>query len=229
MDILTKLLPENLYHSYIVEGNPDETPLSLRSFFEVRGDIEVQSSDVLYQIYDSLSMDDVSKIKEWHSTRGITNGKKICIIGLKFINREAEQALLKIIEEPQVGTHFFFVIPNSAVLSSTILSRVHVIKINGDENDVDSKKFFSFKPVERIEMIAEIIKEYKDSEGSGMLRFKAIEIINGLEKILHEKFKLNKSDKNLQFILEELAIMRAYLQTPGASVKMILEHIALVL
>ena len=78
-------------------------------------------------------------------------------------------------------------------------------------------------------MIAEIIKEHKDNDGSGMLRFKAIELINGLEKILHEKFKLNKNDKNLHFILKELATMREYLQTPGASVKMILEHIALVL
>ena len=51
----------------------------------------------------------------------------------------------------------------------------------------------------------------------------------GLEKILHEKFRLNKSDKNLQFVLGELGAMREYLQTPGASVKMILEHIALVL
>ena len=177
MDTLSKLLPEDLYHSYIVEGNPDELPQVLRGFFEVRGDIKVNSPDVLYQIY----------------------------------------------------THFFFVIPNSSVLSGTVLSRVHVIKVNGNENIIDSKKFLSLKPADRIEMIAEIIKEHKDNDGSGMLRFKAIELINGLEKILHEKFKLNKNDKNLHFILKELATMREYLQTPGASVKMILEHIALVL
>lgn len=229
MDTLSKLLPEDLYHSYIVEGNPDELPQVLRGFFEVRGDIKVNSPDVLYQIYDSFSTDDVPKIKEWHNTKGITDEKKICIIGLKFINREAEQALLKIIEEPQIGTHFFFVIPNSSVLSGTVLSRVHVIKVNGNENIIDSKKFLSLKPADRIEMIAEIIKEHKDNDGSGMLRFKAIELINGLEKILHEKFKLNKNDKNLHFILKELATTREYLQTPGASVKMILEHIALVL
>lgn len=229
METLSRLLPDNLYHSYIIEGNPDETPRMLRDFFEVRGDIEVNSQDLLYEVYDSLSIDDVIKIKEWHSTRPVAGGKKISIIGLKFMNREAEQALLKIVEEPQAGTHFFFIVPSSSVISETLLSRVHVVKVSANSIGQKGQNFLSLKPAQRIDMISEFIEDNKENNGSGFMRFGAIELINELEKILHEKLKSDKNNKDTQLSLKELALMRKFLQTPGASVKMILEHIALVI
>jgi len=230
MNNFDNLFPENLYHSYVIEGDLMSTAEDLLCFLEIRGEIEKQSPDVLCQFYESFNIDDGSRIKEWHSKLGITNSKKVCIIGAKFINREAEQALLKIIEEPAENTHFFIIIPDVSLLLDTILSRVHFIKnINNDKENIIAEKFIKLSPTARIEKINEIIKEFKDSESSGSLRFKAIDLINGIEKIIYKEWKKDINDENKKFILGELKNCRNFLSSPGASVKMILEHIALVL
>jgi len=232
MNSLHTLFPENLYHSYIVESNPETTVQVLLDYLIERGEIDKASPDVLCQSYDAFSMDDCALIKEWHNKMGVTGGKRICILGTKFINREAERALLKMIEEPAINTHFFIIVPNASVLLDTILSRAHVVKISNSESDnmnKEAKKFVSQTPADRIEYIAEIIKKNKDNDNSGGLRSDAIELINGIEQIMHKRMVDDKNNKDIEFILTELQNCRQFLGTGGASVKMILEHIALVI
>jgi len=228
----TELFPKDLYHSYVIEGEPEITGADLLKFLEVRGTIEKQSPDVLFQTYESFTIDDSGEIKDWHSQSGISKSKKVCIIATKFINREAEQALLKIIEEPADNTHMFIVVPDSSALLGTILSRVQVIKTN-EKGNKDIKKeatnFILASPKQRIDKVALIVKENKSEENSGQLRFYAISFVNELESIFYQKFKKNIKDSKIKFILEEIQKARGYLSTPGASVKMILEHLALVI
>jgi len=232
MSVFEKLLPLNLYHSYIVEGEPNTTAKELLNFLEVRGDIEKNNADILFQVYESFTINDSREIKDWHSKLGITNGKRICVIATKFINREAEQTLLKIIEEPAFNTHFFIIIPDSSVLLPTIISRTQIIKIE-QQGDKDIKKealsFIGLKTKERVDMVALIIKNNKDEENSGQLRYYATSFINEVESIFYQKWKIDRNNKEIQFILEELKKCRGYLSTQGASVKMILEHLALVI
>lgn len=226
------LLPENLYHSYIVEADPEIIAPILLEYLRERGDIDDTNLDVLYQLYDSFTFNDCSLIKEWHSKLGVTSKFRVCIIGTKFINSEAERALLKILEEPATKTHFFIVIPNAQVLLDTILSRAHVVRVLNSQNTnqiKNAKEFLLLNTNERIEYISQIIKKNKDNENSGGLRSDAIELINGIESIIHSKFLKDKTNKDTKFMLEELEKCRQYLGTPGASVKMILEHIALVI
>jgi len=232
MDIFEKLFPKNLYHSYVIEGEPSRTATELLKFLEVRGEIERQSPDVLCQIYESFMMDDSGEIKDWHSRCGISKSKKVCIIATKFINREAEQTLLKIIEEPAINTHFFIIVPDASLLAETILSRVHLIKIK-QSSDIDIQKdalrFISSSPKDRINKVALIIKEKKDEENSGQLRYYATSFVNEIESIIYQKFKKDRNNEKIKFALGELQKSREYLSTPGASVKMILEHLALVI
>ena len=232
MTNLKDLFPKDLYHSYIVEGDPDITVLSLRDILEERGDIDKNSSDVLCQVYDSFTIDDSKIIKEWHSEKRTINKKRICIIGTKFINHDAERTLLKLLEEPQVNTHFFIIVPNSLMLLDTIVSRTHVVKINPTINlgfKKSAEEFFKSTPKSRIELVSEMIEEHKDNDGSGGLRFSATRLINDLEGIIYSQFRLDKNNPDIKFKLNELNKARDYLSLPGASVKMILEHVSLVL
>jgi hypothetical protein len=228
----TELFPKDLYHSYVIEGEPETTGVDLLKFLEVHGTIEKQSPDVLFQVYESFTIADSGEIIDWHSRSGIGKSKKVCIIATKFINREAEQALLKIIEEPADNTHMFIIVPDASALLGTILSRVQVIKTN-DKGNKDIKKeatdFILSSPKQRIDKVAGIVKENKSEENSGQLRFYATSFVNELENIFYQKFKKNIKDSKIKFILEEIQKARGYLSTPGASVKMILEHLALVI
>lgn len=228
----TNLFPKKLYHSYVIEGDPATLPFSLVKFLESKNYIEKQNPDTFLQIYDSFTIEDSKKIKEWHSEKGVSSGKHVCIIGTKFINHDAERTLLKIIEEPSEDSHFFIIVPNSQVLLDTIISRVHIIKTNEGEDELDqkaAKDFLNNQKAKRIDMVAKIIDTHEDDIGSGGIRYSAIKFINGLESIIYEKWKSDKNNKELLFSLEELSKAREYLSLPGSSVKMILEHIALVI
>ncbi len=231
MNDLNLLFPRDLYHSYIVEGDPENTPILLREYLESRKDIGENNPDIFYQNYDSFTINNVSDIKDWHNKLGLTNKKRICIISTKFINREAEQALLKLIEEPQSNTHFFIIVPNSSLLADTILSRTHLVKILNSNIAFEklAKDFINASVDSRLKMVAEIIEDNKNNENSGGLRHQTIELMNEIEKYYFNLFKNDRNNTNTQFILNEIQKNRTYLSTPGASVKMILEHIALVL
>lgn len=232
MNIFNKLLPVDLYHTYIVEGDPSQMGPLLLEYLYKNKHIEKGGSDLLYQTYDSFTVNDSAQVKEWHSNKGVTDGKRVCVIATKFINHEAEKSLLKMLEEPATNTHFFIIIPNASVLLDTIRSRAHVVTAENDENiakNSNAKSFLASSPKDRIEYVAEVIKKNKENEGSGGLRSEAIELIDGIERIIYQKLKTEKNKKQIQFVLGELSSAREYLGTPGASVKMILEHIALVI
>ncbi|MEI6660010.1 MAG: hypothetical protein WCK91_01140 [bacterium] len=227
MNIFEKLLPDNLYHTYVVHGDILTLPDELLAFLKDKKYIEESSPDVFVGRYESFGAGDMGQIKDWHNQKGL-GGKRICIISTKFINREAEQSLLKMLEEPGENAHFFLMIPSSVVLLDTILSRSHVIYTGQVADDIESIKFMKMSAKDRIEYIGTLIKDHEDDDNSGGLRHSAINIINGVEASLHKGLQKNYKDKNLQFTLEELQNARSYLSTPGASVKMILEHIAVV-
>jgi hypothetical protein len=230
---LNSFFPENLYHSYVIEGEIAALVPSVRTLLEQRGDISLQSPDIFSNTYDAFTIADSSIIKEWHNSRALTSDKKICIIGAQFINHEAQQSLLKILEEPQENTHFFLVVPTGTNLLDTIRSRTHTIKIGIDSLPVVSggysKKFMTVPLQKRLDLIAQIIEQHKDTEGSGSLRYEATQLVNDIEKEIHEKFHKDPAGVQMQFILDELKNAREYLSVPGCSVKMILEHIALVI
>ena len=224
------LFPEVLYHSYIVEGEPISTSLSLCEFLKNKEGNEIE---ILCQNYDSFAISDSELIKEWHSQKSIDGNKRICVIGAKFINHDAERTLLKMIEEPAMNTHFFIIVPNSLLILDTIRSRTHTIKPQGeiiDKTLIEKEVtiFLKSSLKDKFDIIAKIIKSH-EYDASGILRYHSIEFLNQIEKIIYEKWKKDKNDENLISILKEIGEKRAFLNSPGAGVKMILEHIAIML
>jgi len=230
INIFENLFPKDLHHSYVIEGNPNDTIKELIEFLENNNYISKKSPDIFFQIYEAFNINNTIDIKNWHNQHSISDEKKICILGVNIINREAEQSLLKIIEEPKKNTHFFIILPNINQLAETMISRVHLIKINKlkeNEKDIIVHDFINASKKERLEMISLIIKDNKDSENSAKLRIYAISFIENIEKYFYNKFQFDRKNIQISQILSEIQKIRSYLKSPGASVKMILEHLAL--
>ncbi len=139
------------------------------------------------------------------------------IIATEFVTEEAQQALLKIIEEPPLSTAFIFVIPNGYRFLPTLESRFErsVIAHEG----VLSSAFASFKEAsvkDRLEQIESAVKR-KDHAWYQ-------EIKNGLTHYLKES-----SHTLARGTLSELEYVVRLLLTRGASNKFLLEHLALTL
>ena len=222
------LFPEHLYQSYVIYGDPVKTPDTLLEFLKNKNYITPTSQDVFCRWYESLTVADCKDIKDWHSRKGLDDSSRMCIVSTKFINREAEQSLLKMLEEPGLRTHFFIIVPSSLILLDTIVSRVHVVHAEPTFDESEAINFMKLSKKDRIDHIARMIKGHESDETSGGLRHSAIGMINSIERVLHADLQKKYTDMNMQFVLTELAHARRYLSKSGASVKMILEHIALV-
>ena len=184
----------------------------------------------LKESYESFTIDHVRTLSEHHNQKSTNNSKKIFIIEAKAINHEAYNALLKMFEEPTDNTHFFFLIPRIDILPDTLKSRAHLIyedRTNSINNLEQVKLFINANKNNRIEQISNLVSKYKSSETSSPLRDEARALLDGCEYLLHKDIK--KGDKRSMWKFDEILKAKKYLSTSGASVKMILEHIALVL
>jgi hypothetical protein len=133
-------------------------------------------------------------------------------------------------EEPTADTHFFFLIPRVDTLPETLKSRAHLIYEDHTQNVLGIDKaeaFLSQDPRGRIESIGAIIAKHKSAETSAPLRDEARMLLDACEYVIRKQEK--EINENLHFQLGELLKAKKYLSTPGASVKMILEHIACVI
>jgi len=156
------------------------------------------------------------------------------LISADFITEEAQNALLKVFEEPTAGTHFFVVSPQD-ILLSTLRSRVQTIYFNGLHSKTRSS-VLGLGLKERLEKVKEIAEAIKDSNSSShdsddprTTKQDAIDFLNAIETELYEK--LDHTEKftrsNIVQSLKVCEEARQALYDRGAPVKMILENIVL--
>ena len=150
------------------------------------------------------------------------------VVNFNSIGIEAQQSLLKVFEDPMPGNHFFVITPNLRGILPTLLSRFSIVRLPAliPENS-RVEKFIKSKPPERIKQIKSLIENKDKSE--------AIAFLNELEiaysKLFHSQIKSEKSERAARHSanLKEIVSARDFLQGRSPSVKMLLEHLSLIL
>lgn len=229
MENLASTLPKDLHHAYVIEGGKD-TKEKVLQYIEGLG-IEVKGNpDVHVREFNVFGIDDGRAIQTLESRKAVVADKKIFILRINSITREAQNALLKTLEEPTEGAHFFLLVPSSNMLLGTLLSRVQVVKMGESAGDTSRssifiKQFLSSTGAERLALIADII-ETKDKQ-------EALSLVNGLELELYEQSNLGKyisgEDSIPTEAFESLQSVRSYLNDRSSSVKILLEHLSVTL
>ncbi|MDD5068222.1 MAG: hypothetical protein PHS53_04220 [Candidatus Pacebacteria bacterium] len=225
---MLEINPKNLHHAYCIVGEREEVTSELLEFFERQLKVKtIGNPDFWRGEFDSLSIDDARQIAEIQSKKayGIGN-KKIFLILANKITREAQNALLKVLEEPTLDTHFFLVISSTEGLLSTLKSRLFIINTNGENKwEADAKEFLSSAKPKRLTSVKKMTDEISDEKKT---KADAISFLNAVEAVLKEKVGTLKSKEDAK-AFEELIKFRSYLGDQAPSVKMILEHLALIL
>jgi DNA polymerase III delta prime subunit len=230
MNIFDTKIGNNLFQTYFIECTNPNTRLNFMKYLESVGIVINGNPNILNEVYESFTIDNVRLLNQFHNEKSSNNGKKVFIIEALTINHEAHNALLKMFEEPTENTHFFFLIPRVDILPDTLKSRAHLIyedRSNLQNNNQDANEFINSSKSQRLEKIANLVTKHKNSETSSPLRDEARILLDGCEYFLHNDMK--SLDENKAWKFEELLKAKKYLSTSGASVKMILEHIALVI
>lgn len=211
------------HHAYLYEG-------SLSEFDAVKESIK----PFVAQKHERFSIDDARELVAMAALKPA--GDVTFLIGLSSITTEAQQALLKLLEEPQAGVHFVFLVPHGTLLP-TVRSRMMVweekLKYGGQNSLVDVpgrgttrglfeqhiSTFLKSSGKTRSDMIAVMLK---DDEG---VKERVLDFVNGLEAALAPTVK----NPGVRAALEDIAKVRDYLRDRSPSLKMLLEHLALAL
>lgn len=168
--------------------------------------------DVLLYTYERMSIANVRSLIYEAGLRPVARTHRTFIIVCDSILHEAQNALLKLFEEPNNHTLFYLVIPREDMLLPTLRSRMQLI---GVEELVSQNNFFSefleMGYAERLACITQKLKE-EDTQWVGM-------IVRGVEQYAHAKRDA--------VLIKDALMLSAYVHTTGSSKKMLLEHIAL--
>lgn len=208
-----------IHHAYIIEGQNEPIREKLLAFIEHDLEHPIQGNpDFWHEKFDTFTIDDARALREQQALKAIAYPRKIFVLEVYSMTAEAQNALLKIFEEPSAGTHFFIITNSADVFLPTLRSRVIVVEDDGktDAQKALIQKFRSSLMAERMNMIAPIIEE-KDKAAAG-------NFIDGLIIELSKKQTAESAS-----LLKELLQMRSYLADRSPSLKLILEHIAVTL
>lgn len=217
---------ENLHHAYIIEGDKKDICPRLFTFFEEELQIPTRGNpDFIYQEFELFGINDARNLKELHYSKPVAGDKKLLVTVLGSITTEAQNALLKVLEEPVGHSHFFFISPSSDLFIPTIISRTEVLKKEVVADAALSEEAYAYlrrTPVERLELVRNMIEE-KDSA-------KALSLLDKMEQVYEESLREGAGEQGrIREALEEIIRMRSYLRSKSASIKMIMEHLSLTL
>jgi len=217
-----------LHHAYAIQGDKENVMPDLLKFLAEDFGVGIKNNpDFSYQEFETFTIDDGRDLQDRHNRRAIGD-KKIFIIVTRFITTEAQNALLKLFEEPTGNTHLFLVMPNTQVLLPTLRSRLVILNYKDDGRDQSAsekdatqlaKKFLVAKPAERIALLKNLIEE-KD-------KAKAIDFVTALEHALAPELTLHAKTTNIAKSLEEILTAKKYLHDRAPSIKLLLEHLSL--
>ncbi len=202
-------------NTHLIAGNAGVLP-QLLSLLEAEG-MRVQGNPDMYvREYKYFSVDDARALRERASLRPIGE-RRVFVIVAPDMNHNAQNALLKVLEEPHADAIFFFVIPAPEMLLPTLRSRAQILTFAHTEEKLDSmdaKAFLAAAPQKRLDMLKPLLeKDEDDKRDIG----KIVSFLSSLERLL------DKKPAGLHAIYRA----RKYIGDKGALVKPLLEQVAL--
>ena len=212
---MSEQTPFTQHHAHVLSGGHDVATERLHAIItEDFGLTREGNPDVVELSYDVFGVDDARYLQHLASQRAVY-GVQILCVQCNAMTLEAQNALLKLFEEPAPHTHFFLTIPDPALLLPTMRSRVMLHKLDdaSGEGSDHASEFLAASPAQRLELMQKLIAD-KDKQ-------KALYFIDSLETYLYAKKHVSQ--------LPELLVVRRYLRGRSPSVKLILEHLSMVL
>lgn len=123
------------------------------------------TADVFHVCVENLGIDSARYLVTVASTRPVDGGNKVVVAVFQKATVEAQNALLKLLEEPPAEVLFYVVVPHPSVLLSTLKSRL--VALGGNKSTIqlsaETQKFLKATLAERLAVIADKQKA-KDGE-----------------------------------------------------------------
>lgn len=219
MSLFASLREENnLHHAYVCIGDTQSAFEDFETFLAQHLSVPTVGNPD-YRVFEevNMSVDTARELGVLQVQKNMSGGKQIFVLKVGYIGEEAQNALLKIFEEPTPDTHFFVFLPQDTLLP-TLRSRVRIVR--SEHLDKHTSSFLTLSLPERLVQIKKMTDNIGDEKQT---KQDAIDLINQIEAELYEKGGVGLHATELA--LCEKA--RTALFARGAMTKMLLEHVAL--
>lgn len=221
------------HQSFVIEAESEEGIAVAQAWAERELGIQVKGNpDIVVLRYGLFSVADARRVLETAASAPFAGEYKVIVISASRAFHEAQNALLKLFEEPPPNTYIFFVLPTLGGLLPTLRSRVQILNgtvprlRSGRQEIANAAEQFLAASKERRSALIKKLTSGKDEEEKRELRDEAIALVNGIEAVAYMSGRTTSRHVEL---LKEIQILREYLYDRSAPVKMILEHLALVI
>lgn len=231
------------HHAFVIEAEAEEGISTAQAWVEKELGIQVHNNpDINILRFGLFSVADARRVTELAAGAAFAGNSKAIIMSATRAYHEAQNALLKVFEEPPAGTYLFLIMPSLGGLLPTLRSRVQILDIRCPTSEVGHRmsdvsevaEEFLKATKEKRSLIIKKLTSGKDEEKRRENREEAIALVNGIEAaIYNDRGQTSVIDQGLTLIkhaeiLEDIATLRTHLYDRSAPVKMILEHLSIV-
>ena len=201
---------------HLVAGSAADLEAVL-GFLEGEGIGTTGNPDLYVREYHQFGIDEARQLSERAAMRSL-GGRRVFVIAVDGITSEAQNALLKTLEEPRDDALFVFIHPAPETLIATVRSRSQLLSIGLDHTDAsatEAKAFLKATPEKRLDLLKPLLEKGDDDKrdlGSVLAFLSALEreLESGNRTSLHAVYRA-----------------RRYIGDRGALVKPLLEQVAL--
>lgn len=221
-------------HTYVLEGDRESGIAAARAhaveFLNLHGE---HHPDVVVLSYGLFSVDDAREVARFASSSPISGDVKIVAIAASRIFHEAQNALLKLFEEPPQGVTMMLIVPSLGQLLPTLRSRVQVLSNERLTKSFISsgKTFLELDASGREKFLNGIIDKTKSDkdEVKQEARGAFLALVEDLARELYARRLAGDSSAALATTLADVDAFLPILHERSAPLKLIAEHLLLVL
>ncbi len=212
------LNPTHLHHAYVILGDLKQGYQELRDFF----DTEITGMQWIDYSYEKLGIDEVRDLREILTEQ---SGGRFVVISAERFPHEAQNAFLKLLEEPAPGIHIFIILPPQVTLLETIQSRVVTLDLSNDKKNLifPIKEFLFSSFSERLDRIEALHK----SRDQAFQAYEVHEFLDALESGLAILFH-KKRTPAFRESFDAIVDARTWAKQTGFPMKNILEYVAII-
>lgn len=204
---------------HIVEGSRESLE-ALFGILKIEGIATDANPDVSIREYSHFGIEDAREIRERALLRAV-GARRVFVVVTPTMTTDAQNALLKTLEEPLMGTLFFFVVPSPQTLLPTLRSRSQVLTLDiAPPRDARAMQFLTATPSERLEMIKPLLEKGEDDR-------RDMSDISMLLSSLESEMGLMKQSATRAEGFVALYRVKKYIGDKGALIKPLMEQLAL--
>jgi hypothetical protein len=221
------------HHAHLVAGEREAVlPDILSAAEKLMGVTPMSSPDFWLGEFETFGIGESRMLREMASTVSVSGGKRVFVVCANFFTVEAQNALLKTIEEPPADTHFFFLVSELRRIIPTLLSRFEVIAENSFEGGRGSaqsaENFLANRTKARLDIVQKLVAGYDEPETRGEAKRRIAQFLSDLEIALSRR-RRDISASDFVFSCSQITLAKKYLGDVASAPRLLAEHIALVL